>query len=92
MSSKVIRLVTLSKKSKTEESAKFVFLAWFLPAFAGQPAATILSQVKVIKIKAGISKHFTIRNKEKNLPKNHRNLKAKKSEKNPKIGWIFKRF
>ena len=26
-----------------------MFLAWFLPAFAGQPAATILSQVKVVK-------------------------------------------
>ena len=38
-----------------------MFLAWFLPAFAGQPAATILSQVKVVKIKGGISKHFTIK-------------------------------
>ena len=79
MSSKVIRLVTLSKKSKTEESAKFVFLAWFLPAFAGQPAATILSQVKVIKIKAGISKHFT--KKKKQREKSTKKSQKFKSEK-----------
>ena len=78
MSSKVIRLVTLSKKSKTEESAKFVFLAWFLPAFAGQPAATILSQVKVIKIKAGISKHFTIKKQREKSTKKSQKFKSEK--------------
>ena len=53
-----------------------MFLAWFLPAFAGQPAATILSQVKVVKIKGGISKHFTIKKQEENA------ILRKKSSKN----------
>ena len=59
-SSKVIRLVTslrlVQEVRKRNQLTTICVLGLILACFfAGQPAASILSQVKVVKIKAGIS-------------------------------------
>ena len=64
-SSKVIRLVTSLRlvqevRKRNQLTTICVLGLIFACFFAGQPAASILSQVKVVKIKAGISILYTL--------------------------------